>query len=80
VGRAPAQLIGLGLHHRAGLGEHVLELRLGERGQPRAVAAHVQRDQEADVERAELERELALGDHRQHALGSTARSRHGHRL
>ena len=36
VGRAPAQLVGLGLHRGAGLREHVLELRLGERGQPRA--------------------------------------------
>jgi hypothetical protein len=37
----------------------------------------VQRDQEADVQRAELERQPPLGDDSQHALGSTARSRHG---
>jgi hypothetical protein len=77
VGRAPAQLIGLGRNHRAGLGEHLLELGLGERGQPGGLAAHVQRNQEADVQRAELERQPPLGDDSQHALGSTARSRHG---
>jgi hypothetical protein len=77
LGRAPAQLIGVGRDHRAGLREHVLELRFRERGQPRALAPHVQRDQKADVQRTELERQPLLGDYRQHALGSTARSRHG---
>jgi hypothetical protein len=56
--------------------EHVLELLLGERGQVRALGAHVERDQEADVDRAELERRLALRDRGDHLVEVATGRRH----
>jgi hypothetical protein len=58
----------------AGEVEHVLELLLGERRQACGLGLDVQRDEKADVDRTELERELALGDRRDDLLGiSTGR-------
>jgi len=73
---APANVLRLGLHERARVREYVLELLLAERREARAFRTKVQRDQEAHVDGRQIDRDLAIGDRRNHLIEVAALVRH----